>query len=481
MRSPATRVPPHLPLAVLALLTARPAPAGEPDGPNADGRPNLIVLMTDDQRSDALGCTGSPVLCTPHIDGLAARGVLFENAFTTTAICMTSRACVLTGQHAARHGVRDFATGLTPEQIRNTYLGRLHAAGYRTGFVGKWGVGDPRTADPVLDFNRGFPGQGRYFPDAPKRGVKAGRHLTATMGDDAVEFLDGCEPGVPFHLSVSFKAPHVQDSRNITDDVFPSDPALSPLYDDVTFPPPPTAAPAHHDRLPDFLKNSLLRDRWAVRFRSPARYQQCVRDYHRLIAGVDAVVGRVRAALEERGLAGNTVIVFTSDHGFFLGEYGLAGKWTPHEASIRVPLILFDPRAGLARTRRRTEPALLIDVAPTLLDYAGVDVPDVMQGESLRPLADGEDPDRWRTEWFYEHHFEAGGRIPPSEGGRSERWKYARYLMPGDLEEGTARWEELYDLSVDPHETTNLAADPAHAATLADRRAAWARWRERVK
>ncbi len=443
-------------------------------------RPNIIYLLTDDQRADALGCMGNPIIHTPNIDRMAAEGVLFENAFVTTAICMTSRASIMTGQYAARHKIWNFGVDFTPEQLHDTYLGRLKTAGYRTGFIGKWGVGHPKQADGILDFNRGFPGQSRFFEGDVK--LKRGRHLTAKMGDQALEFLSGCEKGKPFHLSISFKAPHCQDSRDILSDQFPADRAFDSLYRDITIPAPPNSGAEFYDRMPDFLKNSMNRDRWAVRFRSPARFQQSVKDYYRLISGVDAVVGRIREALLERGLADNTIIIFTSDHGFFLGEYGFAGKWTPHEVSIRVPLVIFDPRLDSSlRGSRRTEMALSIDLAPTMLGLANIDAPDTMQGVSLETLIQGKEAGEWREAFFYEHWFNAGGRIVPSEGYRDQRWKYGRYLVPGEEANGTSRWEELFDLNVDPHETTNLAGDPSYQERLEAVRGEWKRWRESVR
>ena len=447
---------------------------------SANDRPNIIYLMTDDQRADSLGCMGNSIIQTPHIDDMARQGVVFENAFVTTAICMTSRACVFTGQYAARHGIWDFSTELTEDQLSKTYLGRLHAAGYRTGFIGKWGVGDPKSADALLDFNQGFSGQSQYFAGDVQK--KQGRHLTAKIGDQALQFLQGCDAAQPFHLSISFKAPHCQDSKDILSDQFPSDPSYASLYESITIPAPYTAAAEYHDRMPDFLKNSINRDRWAVRFRSPGRYQQSVKDYYRLITGVDAVVGRIRAALKEHGFEDNTVIIFTSDHGFFLGEYGFAGKWTPHDVSIRVPLVIYDPRlASTANSLRRSEIALGIDMAPTILGYAGVTPPREMQGASLKPMIEGRQSSPWRTSFFYEHWFTAGGRIMPCEGVRDARWKYARYFVPGQVVAGAARWEELFDLKTDPHETVNLARDSAYADVLEQQRAAWRSWRQQVQ
>ena len=446
---------------------------------SAADRPNIIYLMTDDQRADTLGVMGNQIIHTPNIDKMASQGALFKNAFVTTSICMTNRACVFTGQYAARHGIWSFQDNFSKEQLNDTYLGQLKAAGYRTGFIGKWGVGHPSQADGILDFNQGFPGQSRYFEGDVKE--KKGQHLTAKMGDQAIEFLEGCDADTPFHLSISFKAAHVQDSSDIYSDQFPSDPAFAELYSDITIPHPHTAAAEYFDRFPDFIKNSMNRDRWAIRFRSPGQFQRSVKDYYRLITGVDVVVGRIREQLESQGLADNTVIIFTSDHGFFLGEYGFAGKWTPHDVSIRIPLIIYDPRDGGARGISRDEMALSIDMAPTMLSYAGIDAPKAMQGVNLKPLAEGAEPLYWRKAFFYEHWFNARGLIIPSEGYRDQRWKYGRYLETGNEAEGTARWEELYDLHADPNETINLAYKPEYQEQLNRVRTEWINWRKAVR
>ena len=447
-------------------------------GSGETSRPNIIYLMTDDQRADTLGVMGNQIIQTPNIDKMASQGALFKNAFVTTAICMTNRACVFTGQYAARHGIWSFQDNFSKEQLNNTYLGKLKAAGYRTGFIGKWGVGHPNQADGILDYNAGFPGQSRYFEGDVKE--KKGQHLTAKMGDQAIEFLQACDENTPFHLSISFKAAHVQDSHDIYSDQFPSDPAFSELYSDITIPQPHTAAAEYFDRFPDFIKNSMNRDRWAIRFRSPGQFQRSVKDYYRLITGVDVVVGRIREQLEKQGLADNTVIIFTSDHGFFLGEYGFAGKWTPHEVSIRIPLIIYDPREDKGGITRE-EMALSIDMAPTILSYAGIDAPKAMQGVDLKSLAEGAEPLYWRKAFFYEHWFTARGLIVPTEGYRDQRWKYGRYLVTGEEAGGEARWEELYDLHTDPNETVNLAYMPEYQEQLKRVRTEWVNWREAVK
>lgn len=439
-------------LLVASLFTALPSPA-------AASRPNLIFLLTDDHRQDALGAYGNALIHTPQLDRMAAEGVTFNRAFVTTAICMTSRASILAGQYAARHGIWRFDTGFTPGQLAQTYPGMLKAAGYRTGFIGKWGVGSPPTN--FFDFNTGFPGQGSYLLKVNG----ADRHLDSVLGDQALEFLAGAKRDQPFCLSVSFKAPHVDDSANTAHSrPFPHDPALEHLYQNITIPVPALNAPQYFEQLPVFLQNSEARARWAIRFWSPARYQDSVKSYYRLISGVDVVVGRIREKLQELGADRDTVIVFTSDHGFYLGEYGLAGKWFPHELSLRVPLIVFDPRLPPERRgRRRDELVLNLDIAPTLLDAAGVTPPATMQGRSLLPLVRGESPG-WRTEFFYEHLFDHPG-LPKSEAVRTERWKYMRFVETQPV------YEALYDLERDPGETSNLADTPENHALLDDLRA----------
>ena len=334
----------------------------------AADRPNIIFLLTDDQRWDTLGCYGNRIIKTPNIDALSNDGMTFDRAFVTSSICAPNRACILTGQYAARHGMWSFDSPLTPEQLANTYPALLKKAGYRTGFIGKYGVGTPPGSD-VLDFNKAFPGQGKFIMN--KNGQTF--HLTSVMASQAEQFLDGCKAEQPFQLSISFKAPHVQDSASVKSDQFPydPDPSISKLYEEVEIPFPSTARQELFDRWPDFIKNSEARSRWAVRYWSPKRAQESLKGYYRLISGVDKAVGRILAKLKERGFAENTIVIFSSDHGQYLGDYGLAGKWYPHEVSIRVPLIIHDPRLPNRFKGTRTKDfALSIDIGPTMLDYA---------------------------------------------------------------------------------------------------------------
>ncbi len=442
-------------------------------------RPNIVFLLTDDQRFDAVGyAEGDPHLKTPALDQLAADGTVFENAFVTTSICAISRASILTGQYESRHGVRGFGRPLSPEQLDNSFPTQLRSAGYYTGFIGKWGLGGPIPVDR-FDVWNGFGGQGAYFPngrpggDGPKDDGTGDEHLTDIQTDQAVSFLEGAPKDRPFFLQISTKAAHVNDST-MWDHPFPTAARFDSVLQDAVIARKPTDTPEGFEALPEVLKTSEARLRWESRFGTEERFQQNVKDYYRLILGIDELVQRVRNRLEELGQAENTVIIFSSDHGFYLSDRGLAGKWFMHEESIRVPLVIYDPRAGSSSTRESAEEIVLnIDLAPTILDYANVSVPDVMQGESLRDLTAKADPD-WRTEFFYEHHF-GYPTIPFLEGVRQNRWKYVRYAT---LEEEN---EELFDLENDPLELKNLAADPAHEDDLDRLRSRWRELREEAK
>ena len=446
--------------AVLSLLLS--LPVLSPAAP----RPNILFLLVDDLRHDTFGFAGHKICRTPHLDALAAESHVFENAFVTTAICMVSRASIFTGQYEARHQIHDFRTEFSPAAWGKAYPQLLKEAGYHTGFVGKYGVGNKMTeARKTFDFWRGFAGQGRFFD--PRR--KDNQHLTALQGDQSLQFLRTAPNDKPWCLSVSFKAVHCQDGAKRQ---FPPDKRDEKMFADVTIPPAPLSDPAVFKALHEPLRTSESRRRWEIRF-SPKLFQETVKDYYRLLFGVDREVGRLREELKKQGMADNTVIIFTSDHGFYLGERGLAGKWFAHEESIRIPLIIHDPRNRKKRAQPLTELVLNIDFAPTILSCAGLPAPESMQGRSLTPLLEKTIPD-WRPDFFYEHHF-IPNRIPESEAVRSQRWKYIHWLAP------KAGVEELYDLSRDPLERNNLVGDAAHGETLATMRRRWKELREEAR
>jgi arylsulfatase A-like enzyme len=423
-----------------------------------EAQPNLLLIVSDDQRWDTLGCTGNSIIQTPNLDKLAARGALFRNNFCATSICPVSRASIFLGQYERGHHIEDFDTPASPAAWANSYPAILRQHGYAVGFIGKFGLGGALPAKE-FDYWAGFPAQGFYFEkDHPE-------HSTARMGRQAIEFLSTYDHTKPFCLSISFKAPHAQDEGPR---YFPPDPKDETLYRDVTISPPPTADDAHFLALPKFIQTSECRTRWRTRFSTPEKYQQSVKDYYRLITGMDRVIGKITAKLEELKLDRNTVIIFTSDNGLFLGDKGLADKWLMYEPSIRTPLIICDPRLPAKRRGVRPDQMTLnVDLAPTIIDEAGLTPPAVMQGHSLKPLLEGRKV-AWRKDWFYEHYFTAQGTIPQSEGVRTEDWKYIRYV------EYNPPYEELYNLARDPLEEHNLLNDPTSQKKLKELRARWA-------
>lgn len=433
-------------------ILARAAATGRP--------PNVLFVLTDDQRYDALGCAGNGIIKTPTVDKLARNGTFFENNFVTTSICMVSRASIFTGLYARSHGIDDFAKPLNAADRPNTYYNLLRRAGYRTGFIGKYGVGNEM---PVSDFDywRGFPGQGKY----EVRNESGTVHLHQIQTEQALGFVDTCKADQPFCLSISTKAPHADDPEPRQ---YIPESDLANLYEDEKIPHPPQYDKEYFDKLPSFLKKTEMHKRWGWRFTSEEQFQTMVKNYYRLITGVDRMLGRTMERLESRGLLSNTVVVFTSDNGYFLGERGMADKWMAYEPSIRTPMVVWDGRRPDAKPVRRRDMTLNIDVAPTLLDFAGVQAPPHMQGRSLKPLAEGKDWKQQRREFFYEHHYSKNVVIPRCEAIRTSDWKYIRYLDP------EPNYEELYNLRRDPVENDNLLAKvPSESEKLRERRLQW--------
>lgn len=400
--------------------------------------PNLVVLIADDMRWDAVGAAGNRIIQTPNLDVLAAEGTLFTNNFVTTSICPTSRASILTGQYARRHKIWNFATPLSYEQFSLSYPALLRQAGYQTAFIGKWGIGGP-PPQSEFDYWKGFKGQGNYFDPTGKRK----EHLTDLLSHQAADFFETVNGHKPFYLSISFKAPHMQDGDP---DPFKPNAKFSHLYENITIPRPPTATEEHFKRLPAFLRDSEGRERWKQLFSNDGLYQYSVKQYYRLITGLDEAVGKMVSLLKKRQLYDKTCFVFTSDNGFFLGEHGLAGKWWGYEESIRTPLII--KPVDKPAVQRVSAMTLNIDLYPTLLELAGLPIPELVQGTSLVTLFTGAS-NNIRNVWFYEHLFEHP-TIVRSEGIRTDRYKYLRYI--DKQEEG----EFFFDLYNDPFEEINL-------------------------
>ncbi|MDP1563018.1 MAG: sulfatase-like hydrolase/transferase [Pirellulaceae bacterium] len=413
---------------------------------------NVIVLVSDDQRWDSLGVAGNPIIQTPHLDEMARRGVHFREARVTTSICMTSRASILTGQYMSRHGIDRFGVNIAPAAFRETYQGQLSAAGYWTGFVGKYGVGAARRTD--FDFLRTY--------DAVHWLERDGQqvHVTEQNRLDALEFLRQRPTDKPFLLSVSFFAGHAEDGHP---DQYRPQAWSEDFYKDKIVPPARFADPRYLAALPPFLSNPKNegRVRFGWRFDTEEHYQRSMINYYRLLTEMDAVVGEVVAELKVQQAEKNTLIVFIGDNGYFHGDRGLADKWYPYEQSLRVPLIVYDPRLPEAeRGRANSAWALNIDIAPTVISAANLPIPARMQGSDLSEFYLKSPPANSRESFLYEHPTITNrDRIPSSQAVIGRDYKYFRW----------PEWdyEQLFDLRNDDEEINNLIDHPESAEIVA--------------
>jgi arylsulfatase A-like enzyme len=407
-------------------------------------RPNFLFIYTDDQRWDAMSVVQReqgdqarfPWFRTPHMDRLAAEGVRFRNAFVVNSLCAPSRACFLTGRYSHLNGV---ANNHTPFPVDNvTHATLLRAAGYTTGYIGKWHMDAQRGQRPGFDYSASFIGQGRYF-DCP---IEVNGTPTDTKGwvddvstDLAIEFLKKYRQR-SFALVIGFKACHGPFD--------PPERARERFAGAVTKPPPNRTSTAIY-------RKSATEQPQTPRGKGAGPVGGNL-NYFRCISAADDNLGRLLAAVDDLGLAENTVVIFTSDNGYYLGEHGLGDKRSAYEESLRIPFLVRYPKLG-TKGKVVDEMVLNIDLAPTLLDFAGIAIPKEMQGQSWRPLVEGK-PAEWRKAWFYEYFQERNFPGTPTVlGVRTKTAKLIKY--PGHDD-----WTEVFDLKADPYETKNLALDP---------------------
>ncbi len=452
-------------------------------------RPNVLFIMTDDQQFDQMSCAGHPILETPNMDRLANEGARFANAFCTNSLCAPGRATVITGCLSHVHGIRgnsekaDAIEELNPNLP--TFPQVLQQNGYRTGLMGKWHMWqDPRGFDDW----KILPGQGVYedpeFIHQGERRTERG-HATDITTDFALDFLRKSAGGdKPWCLVYQHKAPHRP---------FTPPERFANLYDDIEWPKPATynddystrriaaeaqdmrfdisLAPDYEDEMPKGLSAAAKKD-WI--------FNRFVKDHFRGTAAVDENLGRVLDYLDQTGQAEDTLIVYTTDNGFFLGEHGWYDKRFMYEPALRIPLLIRYPR----RLKGGQVPeafAMNIDFAPTILDAVGLEIPEQMQGRSLLPVLEGKQPSDWRQESYYSYYenswafrdidrdqmteptfdFWTAHRVGPNRGIRTNRYKLIEYYTEGPY------WE-LFDLQEDPNEINNLYDDPAHAELIGD-------------
>ncbi len=437
-------------LVLLALSMGR-LPAAE--------KPNIVFFFADDQTISTIGCYGNSVIKTPNLDALAARGTRFQNAFVSHSICWVSRTTVLSGLTGRSYGTASNPEQARPDAVEKLVSDYLRESGYRTGYFGKWHAQMPegyRKEDHFDEFE--MIGRNPYYK---KQADGSLRHETDLIVDRGIEFVKSQPKDKPFALNMWFNACHAEDSdRRPGIGHFPWPSSSDGMYEDIDIAAPRLNDPTIFESLPDFLKTTINRERYFWRWNTPEKYQTNIRAYYRMVSGIDNAIGRFLTALEEAGLADNTIIVYSADNGYYMGNRGLAGKWSHYDEALRVPLIVVDPRVPATKRGQVTDAiALNLDLPATFLDWAGTTVPERYQGNSLQPIVSSGTPRDWRSESFHEH-FAVRNRIPAFEGVRNEQFKYVRYIDHGNF-------EFLHDLKNDPNELVNLASDPAHADTLA--------------
>jgi arylsulfatase A-like enzyme len=449
----------------------------QPAAPAPPTRPNILFILLDDLRWDALGYAGNPHVKTPQIDRIANEGVNFRNAFCTTSLCSPSRASLLSGAYAHKHGVTNNFTELASSV--SSFPSVLHQAGYATAYVGKYHMGEgndePR---PGFDYFVTHKGQGKYFDtefniNGERREVKSG-YYTTVVTDMALEWLKRDHAGKPWLLVVGHKAPH---------SFYTPEPKFAHAFDNV-----PVAYPSSAFELGD--KPAWIKDRmstwhgiygplfdWRKKF--PDDRPEAVRDFASMvhaywgtILSVDESVGRMRAWLDETGQLENTIVVFVGDNGLLEGEHGMVDKRTMHEPSIRIPMAVRYP--GLTTAPKVIDQQVLtVDMAPSLLELAGAPAIANIDGRSWVRLVRSGDPD-WRTSWFYYYNYEKEFPYTPNvRGVRTSDWKYIHY--PHGDGSPDRHMAELYDLKADPGERVNLIASPAAASALTELKSRLAR------
>ena len=465
----------HFFASTMLLLTAWPTAAATAEGAGPSSRPNIVFILSDDHAAHAVSAYGSRINRTPNIDRLAREGVLFANCFAVNSICAPSRASILTGLYGHENGVRNNGGRLRADLA--TFPKLLREAGYTTAVVGKWHLKDPPDG---FDHWCILPGQGAYF-DPPMitngQQQRFSGYVSEVITDRAIQWLGQRDAGKPFCLLVHHKAPHAN---------WEAGPRYANLFQETPIPEPATFHDDHATRSQAIRSHRLFVEPklWELHYQRrfggiPATvsekdakgwvYQRFIKDYLRCVASVDDSVGRLLNYLDTARLAGNTIVVYTSDQGFFLGDHGLYDKRFMYEESIRMPLLVRWP-AKTKESTRVDRIVLNVDFAPTLLSSAGVSPPKTMQGRSFLPLLCGEQPADWRQAMYYRFYEQAYG-IGPHEGIRTDQYKLVHYLY------GDNAWE-LYDLKKDPCELHNVFGDSSYTELAAQLQARLAVLRE---
>jgi arylsulfatase A-like enzyme len=478
-------------------------PSTAPAQSSRAGRPNIVYIMTDDHAAHAIGAYGSRVNKTPNLDRLAREGALLTSVFATNSICTPSRAAILTGQYSHLNGVTMFNRF---NSSRMTVAQLLQKGGYYTGMIGKWHLG----SDPVgFDHWEILPGQGVYnnpvLYTATDEKTYTGRYVTEVITDLAIDFIEKRPRGKPFFLMMHHKAPHrpweptAANAEHFAEQRIPEPVTFWDAYDTRT-----DALHENAQRVAADLTNRDLKQippagltgadltRWlaikpesvtvvregkSVTLRGEAlvrwKYQRYMQDYLATVQSVDESVGRVLASLDKQGLTRNTIVIYTSDQGFFLGDHGLFDKRFMYEESIRMPFLVRWP-AGIKAGSRSDAMALNIDFAPTFLEAAGLPASPEMQGRSMLPMLRGNTPRDWRTSMYYRYYHDPGDHNTRAHYGVRTRTHKLIYFWKKD------QWE-LFDLVNDPYELHNLYGQPGQEGLTATLKAELARLKREMR
>ncbi|MBK36776.1 MAG: sulfatase [Gemmatimonadetes bacterium] len=441
----------------------------------AERRPNILFIMSDDHASHAMSCYGSRINETPNLDRIANGGARFDNCFCTNSICAPSRATILTGTYNHVNGVTTLGAKIDGRQ--DNVAKQLRASGYQTAIVGKWHLGHGGHHDPTgFDYWDVLPGQGDYHDPEMSRMGESRRidgYVTDIITDLSLDWLAGRDRDRPFFLMLHHKAPHRW---------WEPDEKHANLYDDVDIPEPETFWDDYENRASAAGEARMRVDRDLTErdLKGPTpeglsaeeekrwKYQRYIKDYLRCVASIDDNVGRVLDYLDEDGIADETIVVYTSDQGFFLGDHGWYDKRFMYEESLRMPLLIRYPD-GIEAERVNEDMVLNVDFPATFLDYAGVKQPADYQGRSMRGVLEGATPADWRTSMYYRywmhltHH-----HVYAHYGIRTHDHKLIYYYadamgQPGTVDENKPPEWELFDLKEDPHELVNVYHDPDYA------------------
>lgn len=454
----------------------------------AEDRPNIVYIMTDDHATQMMSAYDTLRAATPNLDRIGEEGIRFRNSFCTNSLCAPARATLLTGKYS--HNNRQFGNRESFDGSQQTFPKLLQQAGYQTAMIGKWHLKSEPTG---FDYWNVLPGQGLYrnpvLIEMGEERIHEG-YVTDIITDLAIDWVKGRDSSKPFMLCYHHKAPHAQWVPSEQHDGLWEDEEIvyPPSYDDDDSGRAQSVIDATNQLVPDMIK------RWKafgakMNKEDPGErrgkelkdwlYQQYVKDYMRVMVSVDENVGRFVDFLKDEGIDQNTMVIYTSDNGMFIGDHGRFDKRLMDEESLRIPLLIRYPKA--IKPGSVTDLfSLNVDYAPTILDYAGVEIPDDMDGRSLRPILEGKEPVGWREDFYY-HYYDHPDlqfqNVPPHYGIRTERYKLIHYYPT----EGVAAsgWE-LLDLRVDPLESTNQYHNPQYNYVIKDLKRKLDAWRSEL-